>query len=214
MDILNAEHIKKRFNFALEHGDPNFNWSKTIFTDEKKFNLDGPDGYKNYWHFEGMDKQIYSKDKNARKSVHVWGGIWEDGKTCLVDVPTKMNSKKYIEILDKGLLPSYEKGDTFEYDGAKVHTSKETMGWLKSKKIKGYLNPPKSPYLSPIENVWAYMAKEVYYGKDAYKSVDTLKDAVYEAWESVPKELLKNLVKSMPNRMLEVIEKKGARTHY
>lgn len=38
---LTPNHKTKRMNFALSHCDPNFNWSKWIWTDEKKFNLDG-----------------------------------------------------------------------------------------------------------------------------------------------------------------------------
>ena len=26
------------------------NWRDTVFSDEKKFNVNGPDGFKNFWH--------------------------------------------------------------------------------------------------------------------------------------------------------------------
>ena len=45
-------------------------------------------------------------------------------------------------------------------------------------------------------------------------SVDELFQFVQEEWEKIPDETLSNLVKSMPNRIKEVIKNKGGSTHY
>ena len=72
---LTATHKQQRLKWALEHADPNFDWSKWIWTDEKKFNLDGPDGFNYYWHTNGMEQLKYSCNASSKKSIMVWGGI-------------------------------------------------------------------------------------------------------------------------------------------
>ena len=54
-------NIQERDDFAKAHVQWNAAWRNVVFSDEKKFNLDGPDGWTSYWHDTRMKDIEYSK---------------------------------------------------------------------------------------------------------------------------------------------------------
>ena len=54
-----------------------------MFSDEKKFNLDGPDGSQCYWQDLRNEKQLFSKRPFRGGSVMVWGAFSASGKADL-----------------------------------------------------------------------------------------------------------------------------------
>lgn len=63
--LLKEIHIQKRLQFAWDHKTWTNEWQNVVFSDEKRFNLDGPDGYTNYWHHLGQSEQIFSRHQNG-----------------------------------------------------------------------------------------------------------------------------------------------------
>jgi transposase len=212
--LMNATHKAKRVEYALKHCDPDFDWSKWIFTDEKKFNLDGPDGYNYYWHTIGSPPLYYSSNASAKKYVMIWGGISKNGQTPLVEINQRLNAKKYCNLLKKGLIPVYDDGDIFLQDRASCHTAAETRKFLKKTRIETVYNPAKSPDLNPIENAWAWMAHKVYSDHDPFKNVEELREEIFKCWDEMPQEYIDRLIDSLPTRMKECIERKGEYTDY
>lgn len=107
-------------------------WKNVIFSDESKFNLHGSDGMIYVRRKEG---ERYS-DQCTRKTVKhpagkmVWGCFSFYGVGHLEIISGTVNAKKYIDILQRSLVPSLEShlahadDVTFQDDSAPCHRAK------------------------------------------------------------------------------------------
>lgn len=186
---LTKEHRIARLNFAREHIDFGDKWLTVMFSDEKKFNLDGPDGFHRYWHDLGKEEQIFSKRQFGGGSVMIWAGICFNGTTDIAFLDTSLNSEGYQEVLDHYLVPVfYEMCGTngiFQQDNAPIHTSTSTKQWFSDKCINLMKWPARSPDVSPIENVWGNLARRVYqYGRQ-FNSKNELKSSIVQEWNRI-----------------------------
>ena len=66
---MRTDWVKKKVIWTKEK------WETVAFSDEKKFNLDGPDGSQCYWYDLGKEKQLFSKRQFGGESVMVWGAF-------------------------------------------------------------------------------------------------------------------------------------------
>ena len=80
---ITKEHKKARLEFAYQHIDEGTQWSKVIFSDEKEFNLDGPDGFQFYWWDLRKEREIFSKRQSGGGFVMVWGAMCSTGLSDL-----------------------------------------------------------------------------------------------------------------------------------
>lgn len=74
--------------------------------------------------------------------------------------------------------------------------------------------PAQSPDLNPIENLWPIVKRRLGQYDPAPTNMTNLWERVQDEWNRIPKEVIENLVESMPSRVNQVIHNKGLWTKY
>lgn len=216
---LKAEHIARRLQFAKEHMTWNVEWRSVVFSDEKKFNLDGPDGLHYYWHDLRKEERLLSRRVHGGASVMVWASFCFSGKSEIVFRECKGKADVYRKVLNDHLLPFIRRLGggkwTFQQDGASVHTAADTIQWLRAHNLDPMSWPSLSPDLNPIENLWGALVRLVYdNGRRQFNTAEELRAAIQASWNSIGLDVLENLARSMPERMYEVIRLGGKSTKF
>ena len=75
---MHIDWVKRKVTWTKEK------WETAVFSDEQKFNLDGPDGFQSYWHDLRKENQLFSKRPFGGGSVMVWGAFTASGKADLI----------------------------------------------------------------------------------------------------------------------------------
>lgn len=188
-------------------------WRHWLFTDEKKFNLDGPDGWGFYWHDKRREPRIYQRHHSGGGSVMVWTGFGYDGKCPIAFVHGNMNSLHYLNLLQVSCVPHIDACAhhpvVFQQDNAAIHTSHITTTWLTNHFDWHHHWPAYSPDLNPMENMWATLSRKVYANCKQYRDLEELKTAILRCWEEIDETVRHNLIDSMPSRLVKVISTNG-----
>lgn len=215
---LKLEHKLKRLQWAKTKVAWGDEWKQVIWSDEKKFNLDGPDAHAYYWHDLRKEDIQFSRRHTGGGSLMIWACFNFYGKSKLAVVSGILNQWEYQTHLKDYLLPFIKDfggvSPVFQQDNCRCHVARSTMEWLKNKNIEVMDWPPYSPDLNPIENLWGVLVRKVYAGGKQFKSIDDLQSAVIGCWEDLDQNILQNLVNSMPNRIYETIYAHGSSINY
>ncbi|XGW15013.1 hypothetical protein V3C99_000916 [Haemonchus contortus] len=121
---LTRSHREARLEFAREISSRN--WRKVIFSDEKKFNLGGPDGYVHYR--RDLRSTIFAKRVFGGGTAMIWAAFSPYGTLDLEFISTHMNSQEHQDIFQRSLLAYLHdhrrKRLVFQQDNAPAHISR------------------------------------------------------------------------------------------
>lgn len=125
-----------------------------------------------------------------------------------------------VDAFNTYLWDEYRIDTIFMQDRASSHTSyyiSERLYALDINIDEGW-HPAVSPNLNPQENMWNYWKDDISKQCGAQNLQpsrhDILRKMIFTAWDRIPEAYFDSLGRSMPNRAAELIEKKGAATHY
>jgi hypothetical protein len=120
----------------------NNEWNNVVYSDENKFNLDGPDGFISYWHD--------LRHRNPPRMSHI---MLRYAALCLIT--TNMDSPDYTKLLDDVLITYLDEQNGRELVvPAAIHKSGDSIKWFATKQIQILDWPACFPDLNPFENYW------------------------------------------------------------
>ncbi|ETV69561.1 hypothetical protein H257_14797 [Aphanomyces astaci] len=214
---LQQRHKDARLKYAEDNLTNPPDWDIAVWSDEKKFNLDGPDGLQYYWHDLRHEKDQFFTRHSSGGSCMIWAAFSSHGKSEIAFLDGSQTGDKSIDTLSNYLFPFghevYGGSFVFMQDNASIHCSKVVMEFLDEQDIVIFGHPALSPDLNPIENVWGVLARQVDLNGKQFDSVAELKVAIKREWENISQNYLQELIRSMPKRCVHVIQAKGGKTN-
>lgn len=218
--LLTALQKKKRLSWGKRHRIWTLaQWKKVVYSDESKFTCCYGDHRNTVIRTsdEAFHPHCLKRTVKYPDSLMVWGCMSSNGTGRLHFIDGTVNAVKYQEILQESLLPSLQElhpeGDAiFQEDGAPAHTAKTTKKWLQDRHITKLEWPSSSPDMSPIENLWGIMKRQVRKRKPRTKS--ELKVVLQQVWDGITPQQCSQLTDTLPARILALIDAKGDVTKY
>ena len=215
---LLPRHKTARLEYCRHHIHWKEEWHQVIFSDEKKFNLDGPDGFQYYFHDLRKSERFLSRRHTAVGSVMVWAAISFHGVVDLVVLDGRQTSSDYIELLEVQKINFQEMFNgqqwILQQDNAPIHTARRVKQWFTHNSVEFLEWPAVSPDLNIIENLWGWLSRTIYAAGTQFHNREELIAAIEDAFEKISLDDVQSLYNSLPNRLFEVVRNNGGPTRY
>lgn len=211
---LEKKHKIKRMELITKWFSTNHNWGTTIFTDEKRFSLDGPDDWSTY--IAPGEKMVRQKRQCDGGGLMVWLMAMPNGLVSHKIIRGKFKALDYIELLKNQLIPiaKLNYGDDFilQEDNAPVHKAKIVKKYLQESHINVLDWPAKSPDMNIVEDIWSIVSQMIYDGPQ-YQCKKTLEKAIDAAFLVIngdKRQCIKDLYSSITPRLCKILSKNGS----
>lgn len=214
---LSTKAKRKRVELAKKFIISNVQWSNVIFSDEKLFTLHGVDSHY-CWIHDGYSPRRIKRLIRA-PGIMVWAMVLPNGLISYAIMRGRQNSKTYTKIIRRAIYImklSFKEEFIFQQDNCPLHVSKYSRNFFTQENIKLLEWPPYSPDLNIIENVWPILANYIYYGP-TIKNLKELTSRIDNAFRRFNEEkfnTVNNLYRSIKERLVTVISRRGDRINY
>lgn len=216
--VLSEFHQTERLTFAnAQFSWTEDHWRRVVFQDERKFNLDGPDGFSYYFH----DLRNYERTLSQRprgNSVYIYLVITAGGPIHLEVSTAKLKTETCVETILRERANIVTKlggnSDFFLQDhNWTTNALPSVQEWLNAEGIKTQKWPTVAHDLNIMESIWGWLIREVFDGGRKFSRKDDLIQRIRDAWSRLPMELISNLYTTLPERMTQLYYTRGAYTN-
>eukprot|EP00834_Sanchytrium_tribonematis_P006112 NODE_422_length_7706_cov_0.257229.p4 type:complete len:238 gc:universal NODE_422_length_7706_cov_0.257229:6503-7216(+) len=214
---LRAQNVIKRINFADIYVDrPLIYWRNILWSDECTFKSHPNNRNITFWtRYDDPYEQniINPRKQQGGLSVMIWACFSYNAWGPLEVVDGYMKSAQYCSLMSCHMTPELQVSEIplmFMQDGAKCHTSAETISFLNREGVILFGPwPPQCPDMNPIEWVWGFLKIRLQYFRPFPKTKLELIEAVMKLWTELTDEYRHKLVDGMPKRIQELKKRKG-----
>ena len=132
--ILSKKHKETRMSLITSWIVNEINFNKVVFSDEKRFCLDGPDDWRSYT-FK-CSNIIRQKRQCGGGGIMLWMMMLPNGLLAYRVIKGKLNSESYIELLKTMVVPiikiNFGSDVIYQEDNSSVHKAKKVKDFIEN----------------------------------------------------------------------------------
>jgi transposase len=211
--LLNDSQKEERLLYA--HTNKNRNWNNVLFADETTLFLGSPTPRS--WQF--IDEPIHHPTIKFPPKVNVFSCICSNGVGDIYLFQDNLTAEMLCDIMQREVVSSaarlFGRGNhnwLLQHDKDPKYTSHLCRDKCEQLHIERLYQPPQSPDLNPIENVWTVLKNNVAHCHPT--DVDSLMKAIENEWKKIDEKTILGHIRSMPKRCQAVIDAHGGNSDY
>lgn len=212
--FISEVNRQKRLDFARKYvNKPLSFWRAWFWSDECSMQLFGKRRMRVWRRPEEAHSRAatVATVKSKSKTAMFWVMICRKKAYTPYWVKGNMNGAQYRDVLKTRVVRNLKDNPEaiFQDDNAPCHRSGLVKNYLATTTLKTVTWPPQSPDMSPVENVFSIVKKNLQESRHPPRNIQQLKEFVDKELQFFPKKTLEHLVDSMPRRCEMVIANNG-----